>query len=305
MQLRGEDFCAKITGAIQLAQVCGVITEVSFERSAEDPRIAREKCLACIEAIAGTWRLHSCAIRSAGGIAVWCKRTANVTLELTDIGGTGTGVLRAGQGLCASNSSTVHLQTVSIQHCLVAVGALGCSQVKLQRSTVKHVSYLLTIDEQADSLSLSLSMYLSLFLSLSLIHTHTHTHTLARYRRARQLRMWKKAPSPTSSSVCLYQATTPKVRSLSPTLVFSFFFVLFDACLLPDSKRDCSRATCSIYINIFTHVYTYILCIYILCVCVCVRARAATKHIHILCVCVRACVRARALVVAASLVARS
>ena len=88
-ELTGEDFCANISGAVILQSAYGLITEIVFERNMEDPKIAREQNLACVTVVAGKWRLIQCQVRSAGGVAVLSKDTAQTSLELSEAGGTG------------------------------------------------------------------------------------------------------------------------------------------------------------------------------------------------------------------------
>jgi hypothetical protein len=99
---------------------------------------------------AGQWHLMQCQVRSAGGIAVFSKDDAQTRIELSEAGGTGGAMFRAGHGISAQNASCVSLFRVFLSNCLVAVSGMGAAELSLRESRVEAVSYGLGIDEKAD-----------------------------------------------------------------------------------------------------------------------------------------------------------
>ena len=149
-ELTGEDFCAVISGAVVLRSASGLIREMAFDRQVEDPKLARQRNLACISAVAGEWHFMQCQVRSAGGIAFVSGGNARTSMELSEVGGAGAALQRAGHGVSAQNASNVSLVRVSLSNCLVAVSGMGSAELNLRESRVEAVSYCLGIDEKAD-----------------------------------------------------------------------------------------------------------------------------------------------------------
>lgn len=88
-ELRGEDFSAKINGAVLLENATGTVTELEIERSAEDPKSAREHLYACVEAVGGNWSFMQTKLRSAGGVALHGRACSQVAVDLSEVGGIG------------------------------------------------------------------------------------------------------------------------------------------------------------------------------------------------------------------------